>query len=349
MLRRRVTMKDIALELGLSIQSVSMALRGHHRISKATRSRVTRAAARLGYSADPALSALARYRTEHARTASKWAKVAVVSDWAEPDIWYRHNSTFRYLRNILQSETARRGITLEEHWLGPFGSQASSVFRRLFNSGIRGVLAAPAADDLKPRAIRFPRKEFQIVTFGPEHIYPDHHVVQFDYYENMRLALKHIRHRGWKRPGLVYFENIGWRTGEAWLGAYLAEKHLAGLDPSDLPPAILPWMDYDRFRSWADKYKPDALITIAREVVSWAATLPRPIPSALLDAQLPGDFGINPNADLAARSAVEMLVMEMQKSLVSQIRMPFRLHIPGRWLDRVTPKVSKILTGRQNE
>ncbi len=34
-----------------------------------------------------------------------------------------------------------------------------------------------------------------------------------------------------------------------------------------------------------------------------------------------------------AETAVELLLMEMQRSLVDRAALPFRVHIPGRWVD----------------
>ena len=59
---RRVTVYDIAEKLGVSHSTVSMALRNHPAISGKRRKQVIQAAAKMGYSPDPHLSALAAYR-----------------------------------------------------------------------------------------------------------------------------------------------------------------------------------------------------------------------------------------------------------------------------------------------
>ncbi|MGE3662191.1 MAG: LacI family DNA-binding transcriptional regulator [Pseudonocardia sp.] len=60
---RRPRLEDVAAEVGLSIASVSLVLRGAPGPSAATRARVLAAAERLGYRADRAASLLARRRT----------------------------------------------------------------------------------------------------------------------------------------------------------------------------------------------------------------------------------------------------------------------------------------------
>jgi len=78
MARGRVTLKDLAAELGLSVAAVSMALRNHRKIAAATRERVKAKAAELGYRPDPTLRALADYRTRRRAAARRWNRVALV-------------------------------------------------------------------------------------------------------------------------------------------------------------------------------------------------------------------------------------------------------------------------------
>lgn len=59
---KRTTLREVAEATGLSTAAVSYALRGKH-VSKETEERVRRAAAELGYEADPIARALASGRT----------------------------------------------------------------------------------------------------------------------------------------------------------------------------------------------------------------------------------------------------------------------------------------------
>src|SRR3954462_3616156 len=59
---KRTTLREVAEATGLSTAAVSYALRGKH-VSKETEERVRKAAAELGYEADPIARALASGRT----------------------------------------------------------------------------------------------------------------------------------------------------------------------------------------------------------------------------------------------------------------------------------------------
>ncbi|MDG2167534.1 MAG: LacI family DNA-binding transcriptional regulator, partial [Opitutales bacterium] len=62
-MEKRVRLKDVAKEAGLSVSAVSMALKDDSTIAAKTVERVKRVARDMGYAPDPALSALSAYRT----------------------------------------------------------------------------------------------------------------------------------------------------------------------------------------------------------------------------------------------------------------------------------------------
>jgi LacI family transcriptional regulator len=234
----RVTLKALAQTLGLSTQAVSLALRGQRGVSEATRERVKQEAARVGYAPDPGLRALADYRSMTREGAGRWKRVALVNNWPGPKA-LQEDSFYRLWKEELKKALRERGIALEDHWLGAEGEHTASVFRQLWHRGITGVFVAPPAFSEQPPALDLPRDRFEIVTFGPGHLFPDFHCVQFDFYENLRLAWKHLWQRGHRRIGLVYWEKQGWRTDHAWPAAFHIEQKLSGVPAGQLQPLIL--------------------------------------------------------------------------------------------------------------
>lgn len=59
---RKITLRDIANESGVSVTAVSLAMRGSRRISQDKTKEIQEIAERLGYTRDPMLSALCAYR-----------------------------------------------------------------------------------------------------------------------------------------------------------------------------------------------------------------------------------------------------------------------------------------------
>ncbi len=332
---KRVTLRTIAAAAGLSVQAVSLALRNRREIARATRARVKKVAEELGYRPDPALRALAEYRTARRKVAAKWNEIALVHDWLSPEKWLA-NPFYQDLVRELRLYARERGIAIREEWLGHRHELAKTVFRRLRDIGVTGLLIAPPPLDPDPMAIPVPKRGFQTVTFGPEHLYPNLHTVQFDFYENLRLAWAVLRKRGSRRIGLLYAAYQGWRTGDAWIAAHYIEKRAAGFHAEDLPPLAVPGTDdasFQQFRQWATAQRLDAVISSVHPALAWSRTL-KPAPRvAIMNVGKTGESGIDLNLRQTARTAIELLLLEMQRSLVAESALPFRIHIPGRWVD----------------
>ena len=60
--------------------------------------------------------------------------------------------------------------------------------------------------------------------------------------------------------------------------------------------------------AWAKRYKLDAVITILREVRDWVREAELDLPVARLSAQ-PGELGIDPDPERAAKAAFELLLL----------------------------------------
>jgi len=326
----------IAADLGLSVQAVSYALRGRKGVSEATRQRVLDHASRLGYRPDAGLRALADFRSGKQRVATRWNTVALVHNWPE-EAGITTDRFYGTWFAELQKAAEQRGISIEIHWLGSAGQHARAVFRTLRNRGITGVFLAPPGMTPNEPRIEIPGGPFQVVTFGPGYLYPGFHTVQFDFYENLRLAWRVLSERGHRRIGLVYAKHQGWRTGYAWRAAYHVEKLLAGGTPGvrmpleiDQPDRV---MQRECYLEWLRRDRYDAVISSMPEVADWTREAGEGCEIAVFNVQRPDLQGIDLNLPQMARTAMELLYLEMQRSLQREHDLPFRVHIPGRWVE----------------
>ena len=331
------TMKQIAADLGLSVQAVSLALNNRKGVSEETRRRVLRRAKDVGYTPDAGLRALADFRTRTRRAATRWNQVALVHNWLSDSAFFADPFYCLWFRELNEAAKAR-GIEIQPQWLGPTGERVAKVFRALRNRGIHGVFVAPAGLTPEEPRLALPRGAFQFVTFGPEHLFPDLHTVQFDFYGNLRTAYQALKMRGHSRIGLLYSREQGWRTGHAWRAAYHIETTLA--EPSNAPQEPLEIGLHDSppaarkaLLAWLRKHRWDALISSLPEAADWAAAAGRQLPVAHLNASGKCLPGIDLNLPQMARTGVELLALEMLRSLQHEQGPPFRVHIPGRWVD----------------
>jgi transcriptional regulator with XRE-family HTH domain len=115
--QRRITMAEIAEKVGVSRMAVSMALRGHHRISLQLRRRVQRVARELGYVPDPFLSALAAHRRQRV-PAKDHGVLAWLNHWKDP----------RRLRQFKEFDLYWTGASREAVAAGMFGRWSQEDF-----------------------------------------------------------------------------------------------------------------------------------------------------------------------------------------------------------------------------
>ena len=334
---KQITQKDIAQKLGLSKQAVSLALRGSLKVSAATRKKVREAADTMGYHPDPSLSALVQRRTGRGSVATRWNQLALLHNWPREN--GLHTSPFysHWLQCLHQAASAQ-GITIEEFWAGANGEKLGAVLRKLRSLNITGLFIAPPPQIAHAKKLEIPDRKFQIVTFGPEHLYADLHTVQFDFYENLRLAWNVVSRRGHRRIGLVYAEYQSERTGYAWWAAYHIEKMLSGCPPEKRMPLLLKdetsQASCDAYWNWVKENRIDAVISSVYAVEQWNRDLKNPPETAMFNVVESTQQGIDINVPQMAETAVDLLLVELRRTQFGHGNHPYRILIPGKWVDR---------------
>jgi DNA-binding LacI/PurR family transcriptional regulator len=330
---KHVRIKDIADRLGLSMMSVSVALRGMPGVSEKTRKAVKACAAKLGYRPDPALSALADYR-RRVRPVTSFAQLAFVTDYPVKDdpFWEYTN---RFLHGA-QRRGLEYGYDVVPFWLREGGmtrKQASSV---LFNRGIKGLLIAPLPvedghlDDLT-------WKYFAAVAVGPSLASPQLDHAVFDHHHATQMVLRKLDERGYRRIGFVFLQRRSRRVHHAPLDAYLGFQYRAGAGG---PPPLLPEeFSAEKFWRWFDEHRPDVIVTDAPQEV------PRML--ELRGLKTPRDVGLvcfssqpDENPEVAAviqdfqaigAAAVDRLHTNLLRNVYGPPEHPHGSHIRGDW------------------
>lgn len=253
-----VTMAQLADELGLSLMTVSRALRGLNVVSKRTRERVTECARRMGYSPNPALSALVAYR-QSVRPPSGYSQLAFVTNFSQ-----RNASRWAYARAFHEGAVERGRefgyevveFALREH--GHSQKQASSI---LYNRGIRGLIIAPLTS--ANAHLNLTWNLFASVAIGYSLARPRLHYVSFDQSYAVKAVLHLLRGRGYLRIGFVYRPAESKRYRHAALDAFMGEQSRFPRG-SDIPPFRVEDQDARiLFSEWYRKYRPDVVVSSA--------------------------------------------------------------------------------------
>jgi len=209
---KRPTLLDVARLAGVSHMTVSRVARGEHSVSAETARRVRTAIEKTGYLPDPALSALAAYRSNRGGRTQRGVIAFLDCDGSA------HS---RVMLTGAQSEAAMLGYRVERFGMEDDGAQRK-IGRVLFHRGIEGLLFGPADE---PRVFdSWKWERFAPVSLGALYHQPAMHAVGMDYFYGLQLAYDALAAQGCERIGLVVEKQLEARTGHLWLGAYAARE-----------------------------------------------------------------------------------------------------------------------------
>ena len=190
---RRVSIRDVARESGVSITTVSHALNDKGRLNPETRERVREVAGRLGYRPNPAARSLVSGRT---------GLIAVLTSL--PSGVHAEMGDFGYFADLVGAAT---GVAMSHDvalvvapWVAPGGEGEPFVWDRVALDGV--IVTSPMVGDTALPTLR--DRKIPFVTVGPDPAGHDRDaVVAIDDLAATRSMLDHLRQAGASRPGLI--------------------------------------------------------------------------------------------------------------------------------------------------
>jgi DNA-binding LacI/PurR family transcriptional regulator len=216
----RVTLRDIAARAGVSVMSVSRALRDGGHVSQKTRDRIAALAAGLGYAPDPALAALAHYRRRLRPPAERAVVAFLHVERARHE--FRADPLVRQVFDGAAERGRELGYRVEPVWLPDLAKRHHDPSRVLAARGIRGIILSRL-----PRVGVAPDidwAQFSCVTFGYSLQNPAFDYVASHHFQDMTLAFARATALGYKRPGYVYSDDFDARTLQQMHGAFLLKQ-----------------------------------------------------------------------------------------------------------------------------
>lgn len=333
-----VTIRDLAAELGISVATVSEALRNSSRVRPETRERVHRVAEKRGYHANPLLGAAlsAVRRSRHQGFSGVLGLVDVTID--------ERTELMLFHREVVQGAATRAqelGFRTEVFWVGP-RAPALSVTR--LNSVLRarcipGVVFLPF--DRRQDFSAFDLS--QIAAVGMDHrlLQPSLHTIQPDHYLSMRRTLDLLTSRGYKRIGLALEGRKDERVDHKWSSGFISFFRVSGHELT-VPPLVAPVLNQKSFAAWFKKHRPDVIIGHEQAMVDWLEALKVRVPDEV------GFFRINvtersrpcAGLDLLPRrlgaTAVETVVGMLHRREQGTPRYPLSISLDAEFVDGPT-------------
>jgi DNA-binding LacI/PurR family transcriptional regulator len=337
-----VTLRAIARRAGLSLATVSYALRAHPKISPATRKLVATAAIELGYRHNSRVAGLmAHIRGANVRPRAE--RIAFV--WVQTS--RRVAAENSYLRAVFDGAVARAkhlGFVLEEFWTNDAGMKDSRLQEIILARGISGVLLSPVLSPVTSLALDWDWSRLAAVVIGNVTWTPELHHVGHHHFSAMRTVVLELVKLGCTRPAAVVDAVIDERAKHAWTGAFFANhpeperaRQLLHVHDARRPRDLAAWLR----GSGADALIVSAVAHLSAPGVR-AVCRQKELQVATLrwSATLPANIaGIDQCDELIGAQAVELLIAQLNQNERGPPRHPGMMLFPGQWIETAVARV----------
>ncbi|MBK1880104.1 LacI family DNA-binding transcriptional regulator [Pelagicoccus mobilis] len=309
--RKKVSLRDIAKEVGLSVSAVSLAMRNSSKVSPERRKEVLDTAERLGYKKDGRIVEL----MEHLRTKRDdrlISKVAVLV----PEIKQEELKRFPFIRRILdglEEQAEESGYGLDVIYLEDLKASPKRLKGILTARGIKGVIAVPWVSGVG--SLKLDLEELCVATAGYSIIEPMLNRACTNYLQMMDELIEQACRLGYKRIGFIMTYTRGGIGHKLFASSFLFYSML--IEESQRIP-ILPRRDIceGKVKEWMDTYKPDVVISsemVRGMLADLGYDMPKDLGFASIDIAEGPDYvsGVDHRHELVGREALKLAVADV--------------------------------------
>ena len=330
---KRVTLKEVAAEVGISISCTARALKGRAGISIATRERVREIADKLGYCPDPMLSALATYRESQGKKTFQGTIAYLANHSSELECLASRQSG-----DPLQGARERAsmlGYQLRYFPLSDLLDSPERFWKRLRNQGIQGVLMR--SFPVETACIPPPPAGFHYLDLFSQPHSVSASTVSSNHAQSMELVLMHLKKSGYEKPALVLNTRISTILHHGWRMAFSVSaqnfKKILHFNHEGFP------VSESSLTQWTSLHRPDALLFCysedhmpgAKILSRWHREGIASLCMDLLDRDC-GIAGIYQDRKLAGAEALSLLHGMLMTGGLGVVRPPTATLIPGTWI-----------------
>lgn len=321
-------MRQLAGECGLSVATVSRALRGAPQVKAKTRGLVEAAAHRLGYEFNPYVGQL---MSSFRRSQNETMQGNLAFIWC--DVWMgREDSQFGVMRSYALRRAAELGYAVSEFNLSDY--TPSALVRMMSSRGIRGALILSPASAAGKSHLRLKLDDFACVSIGWSLYSPAFHRVRFDHFQATRLAIHHAKRRFGERIAVLVDFRYDQRSDRSCRAAFLSH-HPGGPATAARLVFDVARLDVKKLRRAYEKGEFAGLIVLSRSGLprGFFDWFPHENMVYLDDAGDTPSYGrVDLRYDLLGRWSVDQLVGTMQRCETGEPEVPMTIFVPPRWV-----------------
>ena len=251
-----INQEDIARACGVSVMTVSRALRGQRGVLPEVVARVRLTAKKLGYRPDPLLSALVAHRLSR-RPRSAFSVVACITHFETENAW-RDNHVTAQAYEGASRRGAEMGFSIQNFWFPGYTARRANLSRILANRGIRGLLLGPLPSPDVEFALEWDK--FSVVAIGYTASRFGFSFVASHHSQSLSLIFEEIRQLGYRRPALFFNPWADERSLHQLSGAWYYE--MQQVPPRERLPIVRlkERPSPAKVRAWIDRHRPDVII-----------------------------------------------------------------------------------------
>jgi LacI family transcriptional regulator len=328
------TLRDIAAALGVSRTTVSLALKNNPQISESRRQEVQQMAIQMGYSPNPAATALAHLKQD-SHGIPIHSSVAWINAWPRPEQLREHYENDCYWLGA-EEALGKAGYRLDE-----FIVDADLTLPRLhailIARNIQGIFIPPQSDFVAEDWAAFSWNEFSVVRIGRTMTAVESHMVGPDLAANAILAFHQIQQHGYQRIGFV---GMNHHNQASTAGALLVNSRVPlaqRVEPLLGETALMP-EDQAKFQDWLRREKPDAIFSDQPALAAMLAKAGLRVPEdiglvALCVTHGPTDAGIDPHGLATGQAAARLLLSLIRTHKYGLQQILKNVQIKGSWFD----------------
>lgn len=335
---QRVSMRDIAQAVGVSVSAVSLAIRNSPRVSVRMRQKIHAKMHELGYRPDPILKALCHYRRSKT-TMQVGAELAWINCRPKPGELRAFQEFELYWQGAAE-EAKRCGYRLEEFRLNDCKSFAR--MERIFRArNIEGILIPPHGKLWPANANDLRWDDFCVVRFGHSVVHPRTHLVTSDQLTDGMIAFESIWKKGYRRIAYVTTRDTttwgtrfsaGFLQGQLKVGAKARLYPLLLSDDKDFKE------DQKQLAAWMRKTRPDAIFTdcphLRQLLEACGYRVPEDVALATTSVLDGGaSAGIDQNSREIGKAAVQLLISLINHNERGIPKVCREVLIEGVWVD----------------
>jgi len=347
-------MAQIARELGVSKNTVSLALRRDPQIPAATAERVAAAAKRLGYSINPIVSDL---MSELRKTDQRKIRhtLALLNGYQAEDAFLNHPTIPAYVEGC-RRRAAAQGYSVDTFWMHDPELNGARLTRILQARGIRGgIIVGTMSDNRLPTQFAEAWSQFAWVVTGLRTREPTFSFCCVDHHALVLEAVNNALALGYRRPGLVIDERIdrlvdlrfssGMWVGQQVLAADERVVSFRQVEAARAQPEL--------FYRWLDQERPDVILTLYNVVWRWleqrGCKVPRDIGLIQLERRAnKSDWaGMDQRNDLTGEAAVDMMISLLHNNEMGVPANPRATLIEASWVPGKTVRARQRASVRR--